>query len=231
MERMLLPKMTILAWLLSLFKALFPPQQVSLNSTPFETLPFELVIFIAKYLSPSDAASFALSCRRIRAVLGNQHLDSLRPEASDEPSRLQMPLNIACDSCLMHHRYLSERHRAVLYARREEPLDEVDDDELVAMCLSLSESFVDSTFRRGVGSDALARPGGGPFTVGSKLGQASAQDRSGHRDAYYLPSGVYQASFSTVASQRGVANSEMLGFTVWVQSIDMGREREADTSL
>jgi hypothetical protein len=147
MERRLLPKMTILAWLLSVFKALFPPQRVSLNSTPFETLPFELVISIAKYLSPSDAASFALSGRRIRAVLGNQHLDSLRPEASDEPSRLQMPLDIACDSCLMHHQLLSERHRDVLYARREEPLDEVDDDEIVAMCLSLSESFVDITFR------------------------------------------------------------------------------------
>ena len=138
--------MATLESLISLFESLFPPEHVNLDYTPFETLPFELVICIADFLSPSASASFALSCRRIRLILGNQHLDSLRPKAFYKPPRLQKPLDIACRYCFLHHRCLEERHWNMLCGRERRSLSELTNEE-ASVCLFLSEHFDDITFR------------------------------------------------------------------------------------
>lgn len=137
-------KMEALELLIPLFESLLTPKYVNfkhgnLDYTPFETLPSEIVICIADLLSRSAAASFALSCRRIRLILGNQHLDPMRPN-------LQVPLEVACPCCFLHHRCLGERHGNMLRGREQKLWSKLTNKE-ISICYYISEQFDDITFR------------------------------------------------------------------------------------
>lgn len=119
--------MSILDWLILLFKALWPfrirpPPHASLEHTPFRKLPLELVICISEFLPPPDAASFTLTCRQIRFILGNQYLDRLWAEGH-EHNRVafltlferDLPFYVLCHYCHLLHRVGEERHRTLLW--------------------------------------------------------------------------------------------------------------------
>lgn len=139
-------KMATRTSLTSLVKFRHSLKYVNLGHTPFETLPFELVICIADFLPPAAAASFALSCKRIRHILGNEHLDPLRRKTFHKTPRLQMLVDPECDYCLLRHRCLEERHRNMVRGRGARATLKVSDEE-AAVSAYLGKTFHDITFR------------------------------------------------------------------------------------
>jgi hypothetical protein len=132
--------------LTSLVDSQFSLQRVNQDRAPFKTLPIELVIYIADFLPPLAAASFALSCRGIRLILGNEHLDPLRRKTFNKTPLLDMLLDPECECCLLHHRCLEVRHRNMIRVRDARIPSMVTDEEN-AVSLYLGKQFHDITFR------------------------------------------------------------------------------------
>ncbi|KAJ5051622.1 uncharacterized protein L3040_001397 [Drepanopeziza brunnea f. sp. 'multigermtubi'] len=99
----------------SLFSALDNRRETACKDTESKaeglaitSLPTEVLEHVTRYLPPSSAQCFSMSCKKIRYIIGNQHMKELA-KSHDEWCELleliarEMPYHVACRRCSRFH--------------------------------------------------------------------------------------------------------------------------------